>query len=61
MLCELRFMSEDYIEVHHRNGNHSDNMPANLALLHGHIIPLWDCHDEVHRTRPTLRAGEGYS
>jgi len=45
MLCGLRFMSEDHIEVHHRNGNHNDNMPANLALLHGH------CHDEVHRTK----------
>jgi RNA-directed DNA polymerase len=45
MLCGLHFMSEDYIEVHHRNGNHNDNMPANLVLLHGH------CHDEVHRTK----------
>jgi len=45
MLCELHFMSEDHLEVHHRNGNHSDNMPANLVLLHGH------CHDEVHRTK----------
>jgi 5-methylcytosine-specific restriction endonuclease McrA len=45
MLCGLRFMSEDHLEVHHRDGNHNDNMPANLALLHGH------CHDEVHRTK----------
>jgi len=45
MLCELHFMSEDHLEVHHRNGNHNDNMPANLVLLHGH------CHDEVHRTK----------
>jgi RNA-directed DNA polymerase len=43
MLCGLHFMSEDRLEVHHRNGNHNDNTPANLALLHGH------CHDEVHR------------
>jgi len=45
MLCGLHFMSEDHLEVHHRDGNHDDNTPANLALLHGH------CHDEVHRTR----------
>jgi RNA-directed DNA polymerase len=45
LLCGLRFMSEDHIEVHHQNGNHNDNTPANLALLHGH------CHDEVHRTK----------
>lgn len=45
MLCGLHFMSEDHIETHHRNGNHNDNMPANLVLLHGH------CHDEVHRTK----------
>lgn len=45
MFCGLHFMSEDHLEVHHRNGNHNDNTPANLALLHGH------CHDEVHRTK----------
>ena len=38
-------MSDDHIETHHRNGDHSDNAIANLALLHGH------CHDEVHRTK----------
>jgi RNA-directed DNA polymerase len=37
-------MTEDHLEVHHRNGNH-DNTYANLALLHGH------CHDEVHRIK----------
>ncbi len=45
MLCGLRFTSEDHLEVHHRDGNHNDNTPANLVLLHGH------CHDEVHRTK----------
>jgi len=45
MFCGLHFMSEDHLEVHHRNGTHNDNTPANLALLHGH------CHDEVHRTK----------
>jgi RNA-directed DNA polymerase len=45
LLCGLHFMSEDHIETHHRNGDHSDNALANLALLHGH------CHDEVHRRK----------
>ena len=45
MLCGLRFMTEDQLEVHHRNGNHNENAPANLVLLHGH------CHDDVHRTK----------
>ena len=45
MLCGLHFMSEDHLEVHHRDGNHNYNMLSNLALLHGH------CHDEVHRTK----------
>ena len=49
--CGLRFMSEDHLENHHRNGNHNDNVLANLALLRGHKIPWWDCHDEVHRTK----------
>jgi len=43
--CGLRFMSDDHLETHHRNGNHNDNVLANLVLLHGH------CHDEVHRTK----------
>ena len=43
--CGLHFMSDDYLETHHRNGNHNDNTLANLVLLHGH------CHDEVHRTK----------
>jgi hypothetical protein len=51
MLCGQHFMSEDHIETHHRNGNHNDNMPANLVLLHGHSIPFGHCHDEVHRTK----------
>jgi RNA-directed DNA polymerase len=45
LLCGLRFMTEDLLEIHHRNGNHNDNLSANLVLLHGH------CHDEVHRTK----------
>ena len=25
-------MSENHLEVHHRNGNHNDNTPANLEV-----------------------------
>jgi RNA-directed DNA polymerase len=42
-LCELRFMDNDVLEVHHRNGDKHDSRYDNLLLLHGH------CHDEVHR------------
>lgn len=64
--CGLRFMvaqsatimSEDRLEVHHRNGNHQDNALANLVLLHGHCHDgsrstghsRSGYHDEVHRT-----------
>jgi retron-type reverse transcriptase len=40
--CGLPFTTEDVLEVHHINGNHSDNRYANLSLLHGH------CHDIAH-------------
>ena len=40
--CGLPFTTEDIVEVHHLNGNHSDNRYVNLSLLHGH------CHDIVH-------------
>jgi len=51
MLCGLRFTTEDHLEIHHRNGNHNDNAPANLVLLHGH------CHDNVHRKTPQHLCG----
>jgi len=40
--CGLKFSSEDVIELHHRDGNHGNYKPENLALLHGH------CHDQIH-------------
>ena len=43
--CGQRFMTENIMEVHHRDGNRQNNNLLNLELLHGH------CHDEVHRTR----------
>lgn len=27
MLCGLHFISEDHLEIHHRNGNHNDSIP----------------------------------
>jgi len=41
-ICGLPFSTEDVLEVHHINGNHSDNRYMNLSLLHGH------CHDIAH-------------
>jgi RNA-directed DNA polymerase len=43
--CELRFMAEDIMEVHHQDGNRRNQAFSNLALLHGH------CHDETHHQR----------
>ncbi|HEC33641.1 MAG TPA: group II intron reverse transcriptase/maturase [Chloroflexi bacterium] len=40
--CGLRFVAEDVLEVHHHDGNHTNNAFDNLRLLHGH------CHDVVH-------------
>jgi RNA-directed DNA polymerase len=40
--CGAPFMTQDIIEVHHKNGNHHDNYRRNLELLHGH------CHDQLH-------------
>ncbi len=48
--CELPFTTEDVMEVHHYDGNHTNNYFDNLRLLHGH------CHDVVHRSR-CLSAG----
>jgi RNA-directed DNA polymerase len=43
--CGLRFMASDLLEVHHRDGNRTNNRYANLMLLHGH------CHNQVHGKR----------
>lgn len=40
--CSLYFHVDDLIEVHHKDGDHSNNARDNLALLHGH------CHDSAH-------------
>jgi RNA-directed DNA polymerase len=43
--CGLRFTTEDVFEVHQADGNHNNNGPANLVLLHAH------CHDVAHSKR----------
>jgi len=35
-------MTEDVLEVHHRDHDRKNNRRSNLALLHGH------CHDQAH-------------
>ena len=45
MTCGLYFTAEDAMEVHHRDGNRSNNRYTNLALLHAH------CHDQIHGER----------
>jgi RNA-directed DNA polymerase len=45
LLCGLRFRVEDVMEVHHWDGNRTNNRYRNLVLLHGH------CHDEIHGKR----------
>ena len=43
--CGLRLTTEDVLEVHHQDGNHSNNRLSNLVLLHAH------CHDQEHGAR----------
>jgi RNA-directed DNA polymerase len=45
VLCGLRFMVDDITEVHHWDGDRTNNRYANLVLLHGH------CHDQAHGKR----------
>lgn len=40
--CGLCFTPEALIELHHRDGNRSDNRYINLAVVHRH------CHDQIH-------------
>jgi RNA-directed DNA polymerase len=40
--CRLFFKPEDLIDIHHRDGNRSDNRYINLAAVHRH------CHDQIH-------------
>jgi RNA-directed DNA polymerase len=40
--CGLFFRTDDYMEVHHADGNHNNNHRTNLRLIHRH------CHDDAH-------------
>ena len=40
--CGLFFKPEDLIELHHLDGNRSDNRYINLTAVHRH------CHDQIH-------------
>lgn len=40
--CGLVFIPDTLSEVHHRDGNHSNNRYDNLAAVHRH------CHDQIH-------------
>lgn len=43
--CGLRFLTEDVLEVHHRDRDRTNNRYSNLMLLHVH------CHDQLHGGR----------
>jgi RNA-directed DNA polymerase len=45
LLCGLCFRVKDVMEVHHWDGNRTNNRYRNLVLLHSH------CHDEIHGKR----------
>ncbi len=40
--CGLPLTTEDVVEIHHRDGDRSNERRANLVLLHAH------CHDQAH-------------
>lgn len=43
--CGGRFKDGDILEVHHQDGNHGNNKPDNVLLVHGH------CHDKTHQAK----------
>jgi RNA-directed DNA polymerase len=43
--CGHHFKDGDILEVHHQDGNHGNNKPENIRLVHGH------CHDKVHSAK----------
>jgi RNA-directed DNA polymerase len=50
--CGHCFMPDDLLEVHHRDGEHSNNKRGNLEVLHRH------CHDSVHGPKKTVETTE---
>ena len=51
--CGLYFTPEDRIEIHHIDGQHSNNKPENLGALHHH------CHTQVHGETRELSTQSG--
>ncbi|MEO1134177.1 MAG: group II intron reverse transcriptase/maturase [Cyanobacteria bacterium J06639_1] len=51
LCCNLNFLPNDSIEMHHLDGERDNNRRDNLALLHQH------CHDQVHATKHLTMAG----
>jgi RNA-directed DNA polymerase len=51
--CGLVFTPEALVEIHHLDGNHSNNRYYNLAVVHRH------CHDQIHggQYEPSQRLG----
>ena len=43
--CGLYLMASDHLEIHHLDGNRTNNTGSNRALVHLH------CHDQVHGIR----------
>jgi RNA-directed DNA polymerase len=43
--CDLVFLPEAFLEVHHRNQQRGDNSLCNLVAVHRH------CHDQIHGGR----------
>ena len=43
--CDLVFLPEAFLEVHHRNQQRGDNSMRNLVAVHRH------CHDQIHGGR----------
>ena len=41
--CELLFVKEDLMEIHHHDGDRTNQVYDNLRLLYRH------CHDSTHR------------
>lgn len=41
-ICGNYFITDEVLEVHHIDGNHGNNKPNNVCLVHGH------CHDQIH-------------
>jgi RNA-directed DNA polymerase len=46
--CDAYLITQDVIEIHHKDGNRKHNEWKNLCAIHGH------CHDAIHGTEVTV-------